>query len=286
MAGVLIVTDSSTRIPSSLAESLGIEVLPISVHLPDSDTALIEQPDGTTSPLALDVASEELMSATHPFVTEYLSVIEKPGFDSALVITPAVEFSTMFRNAALATELSRRLALVHDARTAAAGQALVVLAAARAAKEGASLEEVSGVARAASSRVELVASLSSIEPIRRSGEVPEEVLSGSELLGERSLFRMRDGVIEPLGGTETVGESLAMLAGIYREATPSGVEASTIFHADAPDLAEALRQQIGDVDFVSGFSIAMQLYTGRGVVGIAWIGAEGHSPSMPADPPA
>lgn len=271
MVGVLIVTDSSTCIPAPLAESLGIVILPISVHLPDSDTALIEEADGTTWQLTGDLAREELMGANHPFVTEYLSVIETPGYESALVVTPAIEFSTMYRNAALAGELAARSTIVHDARTAAAGQALVVLAAADAAARGASLDEVLRVAEDASRRVELVASLSSIEPIRRSGEVPEEVLDHENLTSERSLFRMRDGVIEPLGGVDSASESLEILREAFALSTADGAEASTIFHADAPELAEELKNLIGEVDFVSGFSIAMQVYTGRGVVGVAWL---------------
>jgi DegV family protein with EDD domain len=271
MAGVLIVTDSSTCIPTPLAQTLGIMILPISVHLPDSDTALIEEADGSTWQLTGDLASEELMGANHPFVTEYLSVIETPGYESALVVTPAIEFSTMYRNAALASELASRSAIVHDTRTAAAGQALVVLAAAEAAARGASLDEVLLIAEDASRRVELVASLSSIEPIRRSGEVPDEVLDHQDLASERSLFRMRDGVIEPLGGADSAAESLTIIRDAYRQSAVDGVEASTIFHADAPELAEELRNLIGEVDFVSGFSIAMQVYTGRGVVGVAWL---------------
>lgn len=273
MAGVLIVTDSSTCIPSELAESLGIVVLPISVHLPDSDTALIEEADGSTWQLTGDLAHEELMGANHPFVTEYLSVIETPGYESALVITPAIEFSTMYRNAALATELATRSTTVHDARTAAAGQALVVLAAAQAAASGSALDEVLLVAEDASRRVELVAALSSLEPIRRSGEVPKEVFDDESISGEHSIFRMRDGVIEPLGGVQSSAESLEALCDAYRKSTVDGVDASTIFHADAPDLANNLRALVGDVDFVSGFSIAMQVHTGRGVIGIAWLPA-------------
>jgi DegV family protein with EDD domain len=271
VAGVLIITDSSTCIPAKLADSLGIVVLPISVHLPDSDTALIEEADGSTWELTGDLAHEELMGANHPFVTEYLSVIETLGYESALVVTPAVEFSTMYRNAALATELATRATVVHDARTAAAGQALVVLAAAEAATRGATLEEVLRIAEDASRRVELVASLSSVEPIRRSGEVPEEVLTRGENAGERSLFRMRDGVIEPLGGAESAEESLSILRDAYRNGSEEGVESNTIFHADARELANDLESLIGQVSFISGFSIAMQVYTGAGVVGIAWL---------------
>jgi DegV family protein with EDD domain len=273
MPGVTVITDSSTCLPPHLADALHIVVLPISVNLPESDGSVVEAPDGSTWEVPPDIENDELMGATHPFVTEYLSAIETAGYEAAVVITPAVEFATMYRNAALAAELSSRPTVILDARTAAAGQALVVLAGAQAAAAGADLDEVVRAAEDASRRVELVASLASIEPIRRSGPVPEEVLSGGEMNGDRSLFRMRDGTVEPLGSTSSAEASLEMIRDAFVASTGAGTGAAacTVFHAGAPVLARQLEQLLGNVDFVSGFSIAMQVHTGRGVVGAAWL---------------
>jgi hypothetical protein len=129
------------------------------------------------------------------------------------------------------------------------------------------------VAEIASRRVVLVASLASVEPILRSGEVAEEVLTHDDDPGARSHFKMRDGVIEPLGSAPDALSSLALLCEAYRSGTGGGVEASTVFHAGAQPLADDLAALAGGVDFISGFSIAMQVYTGTGVVGIAWLPA-------------
>ena len=85
---------------------------------------------------------------------------------------------------------------------------------------------------------------------------------------------MRDGVIEPLGAANSAAESLLILRDRYFNAAASGIESSTVFHADARNLADELEQLIGKVSFVSGFSVAMQVYTGTGVVGIAWLPAK------------
>lgn len=269
MMRVGVITDSSACVPVDLVEKLGICVLPISVFLSeDGETGAGELDGGSELPESL--ATEELAGANHPFVTEYLEAIESPGFDAAVVVTPAIEFSTMYRNAALAAEFAARPTVSIDARTAAAGQALVVLAGAEAAASGAGIDEVVGVVEEATRRVELVASLASLEELRRSGPVADDVL-GEVAPSTRSIFRMCGGSIEPLGTAATADEALAVMLDTYKASAPHGVERATVFHAKAPLLAERLSELLGGVDFVSGFSVAMQIHTGSGVVGAAWI---------------
>ncbi len=177
----------------------------------------------------------------------------------------------MFRNASLAAELTSRQAVVVDSRTAAAGEALVVLTGSQAAQAGASLAEVVAAIEGASRMVDLVATLETLDPIRRSHRVPAPVLSGSPLAGVRSLFRMCDGTVELLD--EVAGEAAAFerIRTAYLAGGGAGSAWSTVFHADSPDAAERLCGILGDVDFVSGFSAAMQVHTGPGVIGAAWI---------------
>ncbi len=259
--------------PAELVARFGVCVLPISVFLPEDGAPSIDPPDGEDLLLPETLAREELAGANHPFVTEYLQAIEAPGFDAAVVITPAVEFATMYRNATLAAEFAARPVVLIDARTAAAGQALVVLAGAEAAARGASIEKVVRAVEEASRHVELVASLATLEPLRRSGPVPDEVLGGGGPRGFRSVFRMRDGTVEPLGNATTAEDTLETIRAAFLASAPRGTERSAVFHANARHLADRLREMLGGVDFVSGFSIAMQVHTGGGVVGAAWIPA-------------
>ena len=270
---VRVITDSSACVPAELVAKFAVCVLPISVYLPEVGVPGIDPADGEGILPSEELAREELAGANHPFVTEYLQAIESPDFDAAVVITPAIEFATMYRNAALAAEFAVRPVVLIDARTAAAGQALVVLAAAEAAASGAEIEQVVRVVEEAASRVELVASLATLEPIRRSGPVPEDVLGDLEPSGERSVFRMRDGTVEPLGSAATAEEMLEAIRAAYLSSAPLGSARSAVFHANAPQLAERLSELLGGVDFISGFSVAMQVHTGGGVVGAAWIPA-------------
>ncbi len=278
MGRVAVVTDSSTCLPAALAEAFGIRVLPISAYLPE-DGVLTGADDAPELLLSEAAEQEELTGANRPFVTEYLAAVEGPGHDAAVLVTPAVEFAAMFRNASLAAELADRPAVAVDARTAAAGQALVVLAGAARAAEGADLDAVVGAIEDASRRVELVASLATLGPLRRSGPVPDTLLGPDVASASRTVFRMRKGAIEPLGPVGSADETLETIRQAYLEGSAGGVERSTVFHAGAAELAARLEAMIGPVDFVSGFSASMQVHTGKGVVGVAWLPAAAARPA-------
>ncbi len=245
-------------------------MLPISIYLPEERAST---GPGVLADWSISAAAEEeeLSGASRPFVTEYLAAVEGSGSDAAVLVTPAIEFADMFRNASLAAGLADRRAVAVDARTAAAGQALVVLAGAEVARREGDLDAVVAAVEEAARRVELVASLETLAPIRRSGPVPEDVLGPGAPDGARSVFRMHDGVVEPLGTAEDAEASLQEIRRAYRRGAPGGTERSTVFHADSPELARRLEELLGGVDFVSGFSLAMQVHTGRGVVGAAWL---------------
>jgi DegV family protein with EDD domain len=272
MVRVGVVTDSSTCLPAPLVEELGIRLVPVTVHLPGSDRVdgSEHEHDHLASRISEAVERDQYVRSTHPFITDYLAAVEEADADEVVVVTPAMEFAGMYRNASLATELAARPAVTIDSRTAAAGQALVVLCGAEAAAGGADLREVVRVVEAASRRVDLVASLETLVPISRSRRVPAPALREAELEGMRSVFRMRRGTVEPLGATSTSDEALRTIAKEWA-ATADVAARTTVFHADCRDLADLLGDLLGRVDFVSGFSAAMQIHTGQGVVGAAWM---------------
>ncbi len=279
---VAVVTDSSTCLPPELVDKLGLRLVPVTVHLPGTDT--IDSAEQLSGRISEAVERDQYVRSSHPFITDYLAAIEESGCEEVAVVTPAMEFAGMFRNASLAAELAPRRAVVIDSRTAAAGQALVAVAGADAAASGGSLESVVEAIEAASRRVELVATLQTLGPIRRGHRVPALALQGEGFEGFRTLFRMADGTVEPLGDVAGDAAALERVAGAFRDGGGTSAERSTVFHADCPELAEQLCNLVGEVDFVSGFSAAMQLHTGPGVVGAAWLprGARGRVGSAAA----
>lgn len=266
---VAVVTDSSTCLPPALSDKLGVVTVPVTVHLPGADG--VDGSDQLSKRISEAVERDQYVRSSHPFITDYLAAIEESGCEEVAIVTPAMEFAGMFRNASLAAELSARRAVVVDSRTAAAGEALVVMRGAEVAQSGASLSEVVAAIEEASRRVDLVAALQTLEPIRRSRRVPAPVLAQGGPGGTRSVFRMRGGAVELLGEVSEEKDAFDCIADAFEAGGGKSSSHSTVFHAEDRAAAERLCERLGEVDFVSGFSAAMQLHTGPGVVGAAWL---------------
>ncbi len=274
MHDIALVTDSSACLPSGLSHALGIRVLPITVHLPDAD--VLDGVDRLAAGVYRALERDEPVKSSPPSVVEYFAAIEEVGARSIIVITPATEFTTMHRNARLAAEMAGPHVTVVDSRTAAAGHGLVVLAGAEAVSAGASPAEAVTTMEDASARVDLVASLENLGPIRRSGRVPSVALDVAGRLGVRPVFRMRFGAVQPLASPRDTGAALARIQREWATGGGPATDRSAIFHADCRDLAESLERHLGRVEHVVELSAAMGIHTGRRVVGVAWLQPEAH----------
>jgi fatty acid kinase fatty acid binding subunit len=269
MKSVALITDSSACLPLDLPARDSIRILPIMIHLRSGDI-----PDGTEGASNLvygALARSEPVKSSAPTTMEYLTAIDDAPSDAVVVITPAAEFTGMYRNAAVAAEVSHRPAVVVDSRTAAAAQGLVVMAAWEAADAGGAVEDVAAAAGDAARRAELVAALQSVEFIQRSGRVAPLALGLAKHLGVHPVFRLTDGAVERLGVPRT---SQAVLDRIRREALARGLgnaSHSMVFHALRADDARRLRARLGGSGMVTEFSPSMGMHTGPGVIGVAWL---------------
>jgi DegV family protein with EDD domain len=269
MKSVALITDSSACLPLDFSSRTDIGVLPIRIHLRSED--IVDGSPGASDLVYRALAQREPVKSSAPTTVEYLTAIEEARSDAVVVITPAAEFTGMYRNAAVAAEISSRSAVVVDSRTAAAAQGLVALTALEAAESGASVQEVVTVAREAALRAELVAALRSVEFIERSGRVGPLALGLARQLGIHPVFRLRDGGVERLGVPRS---NEAVLNRIRREALARGLGTASrtmIFHAVRPDDARRLGARLGVSGPVAEFSPSMGIHTGPGVIGVAWL---------------
>jgi len=263
-----LITDSSACLPAEALDRYSIRVVPIIIHLPDGDLR-----DGMQEAADVVYAAQskgQPVKSSAPSPVEYLAAVEETEGDP-VVITPAIEFTAMYRNAVVAAEIAGRPVAVVDSRTAAAAHGLVVLAAAEVAASGGTPAEVVQAAEDAGRRAELVAALDRLDHLRASGRVPWVAVELAQQLGVRPVFRLHGGTVERLGVPRSVGSALRR---IRREAMGRGLEdsrKSAVFHAASPQRAAELQGLLGPTDFLTEFSPSMGLHTGAGVVGVAWL---------------
>jgi DegV family protein with EDD domain len=162
---------------------------------------------------------------------------------------------------------------VLDTGTAAGAQGLVVLAAARAAAEGADQHEVVATAEHVAGRVRLAASVADLERLARSGRVPDAARWIGGRLGVRPLFEFRDGRARPLRPAFSAEAALDRI--VQRCAAGAGARLHvTVLHALNPDAAAILAERVQALEpvlfLVGPFSPVMVAHTGRGLAGLAW----------------
>ena len=266
---VALITDASACIPPRHLPRLDVRIVPIMVQLGNDEFRSGVDLEEARLFRALEQGVAVKSAAPSPL--DYMDAIEEAGDRPTVIITPATEFTRMYRNALLAAELSGRPVAVVDSRSATAGHGLVVLAAAEARDAGGQQDDVVAAAEEAAGRTELVACLETLEYLRQSGRVPALALGLANHLGVRPVFRLRDGTAERLAIPRSEQAALARIVKEWRSGGGPEGQRTAVFHAARPERAEELGRMLGDVSFITEFSAAMAIHTGPGVVGVAWL---------------
>src|SRR5207302_11333099 len=101
---VALVTDASACLPESTLTSLDVQMVPITLLVGTDEFRSGVDLDADRLYRALQQVVPVKSAA--PSALDYLDAIEKAGDRPAVIITPATEFTRMYRNACLAAELA------------------------------------------------------------------------------------------------------------------------------------------------------------------------------------
>jgi len=189
----------------------------------------------------------------------------------------------MYNSAKVAIEMAKEalpnVAIeVLECATAAAGQGLVVLTAARAAASGKSLAEVVIIARSIMQKVYLFATLDTLDYLVKGGRVPKAAALASSLLQIKPIFTVSDGEAHLAANVRTnPGASKYILKLMGRKIIKGHALHVAVMHADSLDRAIALKDQISSQFdctelFITEFTPVMGVHTGPGVIGVAFYG--------------
>jgi DegV family protein with EDD domain len=271
---VAVVTDSAANLPAELARDLGIAVVPLELRFGDEAFR-----DGID--MAGDAFYDRLVDDSSPATTAapspaaFLEGFLGTGERDVLCVTLSAELSGTHHQAHLATEgFTGRIEIV-DSRSATMGEGFVALAAARAAREGRSLDDVANRARAVADRVGVYGVIETFEYLRRSGRVSKLQAYAATMLDIKPVFRLERGVIEPVARPRTRRKALARIADDVVEAVSGRSARIAVFHAQAADDARDLldriasRTDVGE-SFLTPCTPAIGVHTGPGLVGVAF----------------
>jgi len=270
---VAVVTDSAANVPPELASELGITVVPLHLRFGDDSYRDGIEMDGAEFYARLRRGDPATTAA--PSVGDWLAGFETTGADEVVCVTLASGLSATHHEAQLAAERFPGRAEVVDSQSASMGEGFAAVAAARAAREGASQADAEAAAREVVSKAVLVGAIETFEYLRRSGRVGKLQAYAATRLAIRPVFRLIAGEIEPIGRPRTRSRAVAMVVEKTLKAAGDGRPLHVAaFHADAEDDAVAMIERIrSETEVAESFVVestpAIGANTGPGLVGLA-----------------
>ncbi|MGH2723648.1 MAG: DegV family protein [Actinomycetota bacterium] len=269
---IAVVTDSAASLPRELAAELGIEVVPIYLRFGDESVKDEADPGGFYERLR---AEPQAAATASPAPGDFVEAYERAGGDEIVCVTVSATVSGIYQTARLAADMIGKRVEVVDSGSASMAQGFVAMEAARAARAGAGVEEATARAADVAARSVLVAALDTFEYLRRSGRVTRLVSYAGTMLDIKPVFRFTGGSIDAVARPRTRRRALDRVVAEAR----SGIGARPVHlaavHAAAEDDARRALERVSDgaqvvESHVAGFTPAMGVHTGPGVVGVAW----------------
>jgi len=286
MKKVAIVTDTTACVPQEQVARYDIEVVPVQLIIEDKpyrdgiDISPTEFYNLLRKAKKMPTTSS---SSPDPYLAAYRNASRKA--QSILCLTEPSKFSAMSDSARVAMEMARNslhnVAIdVLECTTAAAGQGLVTLAAARAAALDKPLEEVKDIAKSIMSRINLYATLDTLTYLVKSGRVPQAAALVNSILSIKPIFTLNHSDAHTVALPRTMKSAMKRMIKLMESAVVRGQPLHVaVMHADALGEAITLRDRItSQFDcreiFITEFTPVMGVHTGPGLIGVAFYGEE------------
>lgn len=290
MVTVKVVTDSVATVPLDLVQELNITVVPANVVFGQEvfQDGVDLSPEAFYARLA---TSPVLPTTAVPPPGVFEAVYRRLGREGRHIVSihiPA-RLSGMVNAAQTAAQAlpEMEIAVVDGGNISMALGWLVVIAA-RAAQAGRTFDEVLAQMQATIPRLRLVAMLDTLEYVRRGGRISLPQAWLGTLLDVKPIIEVRDGEVRPVGRVRTRSRALQRLVELVAET--GAAEEMAVIQANAPDMAERLRQMLGELHPLDRIPITeagpvLATHAGPGAVGVAWVLASG-APAGPMTEPS
>ena len=278
---VKIVTDSVADLPSQVVEELGITVIPLNVRF--GEEVYRDGIDLTAEQFYHRLEHSEILPVTSvpspaAFAEAYDKLVEET--DEILVITLSARLSGTHDVALQSIGLMKRKCRVEivDSQWAVMAQGFMVMAAARAAEAGASLDEVVDITHRNMKRVDMRAAFDTLDYLKRGGRIgAAQALLGS-ILKVNPILTIKDGVVHPVGREHSRAKAIDYL---YNFAMSfSHIEEMAVEDAACPDDAELLVERLGSIFpkeriYRSKTTPVIGTHTGPGLLLVTVLGDKG-----------
>ena len=245
---VKIVTDTLSDIPFDLAQELGITIVPLNLHF-GTETYRDKIDIGTEEFYKKLVEGNVFPTTSAPppgiFVELYTKLAEET--DDILAIMTSSKFSAIHESALQATgmvELDSSIEVI-DSLLVIGGLMIVVIAAAKAARAGDSLVQISDMVKQAIPRAHTRVAFDTLEYLRRGGRIGKAQAFLGGLLKVNPILAVKNGEVMPVTRARNRNQAMDHLVE-FATGFPKIAEI-VVEDATTSDEAEMLVERLGDV---------------------------------------
>ena len=278
---IKVVTDSTSDLPADVAESLGIEVVPLNVHF-GSDVykdRVNLMPDTFYDKL---INGDVLPTTSQPSVGEFIDVYERLGSDADGIVSVHLseKLSGTMNSARLASQQANADCPIEvvDTFQVSMGVGICAMEAAEVANSGGDMNQVLLAARNAVTRSQCFFMLETLEFLQKGGRIGKAQALIGNLLKIRPMLMLQEGEVHPLGRERTRRKGIAKLVDTVEELAP--ISGLAVMYSTGPDEAQTLAQNVSKFMIEGREPMMLQIgpvigtYAGPDTLGIALISAK------------
>jgi DegV family protein with EDD domain len=270
---IQIVTDSSADIPRDLAAALGITLVPMTVNF--GEERLLDGIDISHDVFYRRLVEDKtvLPSTSQPTLEHFADAYARtdPGSDLVSIHTAQEMSGTIEVARQVARSLAPRRIEVIDSRTTSMAMGLVVLEAARMAKEGASIDAIVDTARRLVARAHVQFTIPTLEYLARGGRIGGAKRLIGTLLRIQPVLTIQDGKVQPVAQPRTRAHAIDALMKFARDRQP--LAALSVGYStdrgEAETLAARLRELTPTEPIVTRVGPAIAAHVGPGMLCVA-----------------
>jgi len=246
--GVKIITDSTSDIPESIISDLDIEVVPLNIHI-GQDNFKHGVDIGTDEFYTKLLTGSELPKTSQPSPGEFLDVYNKflDQSDAIVSIHVTSKLSGTYNSAIQAkSELNVTKSIeVVDSATVSMALGLIVIRAAKIAKDGGTLEEVLKEIEHCSSNTEVLVVLDTLEYLEKGGRIGKASALIGSILSLKPILTVEDGIVGTFGKARTFTKAMNSLEEAIKGFTP--VSDASVFYSTDKGVADDMIDRLSGI---------------------------------------
>ena len=270
---VAIVTDSTADLPSELARTRSVTIVPLTLNF--GGRSLLDGIDITPADFYRQLPS----ATTHPttsqpsagrFAETYSALLK--DHDSIVSIHISEKLSGTYASARQGADLTDPTRVhVIDSELASMSLGLLTLAASELAAHSADAASIETKVLAMRDQVQTYFSVATLEFLRRGGRIGRASALLGSVLQVKPVLCIRDGLVTPLERVRTFDRALNRVIELVRAVDRGKGVCAVVGHADAEDAAERVARElepIAETLMIQPLGPVVGAHAGPGVVGV------------------